>query len=299
MKDLISGRILKGIGGFYYVDTERGLITCRARGKLRKMGETPYIGDFVEISVQNDNSGYIMKILERRNFMIRPPIANIDLIAIIASKAPPCTDPYFIDRITAMATHKNIEVCVVINKCDEDMGDELFEVYKNSDIKVFRLSAISGEGVAEFRAFLSGKLTAFTGNSGVGKSTLINAILPALSLETGEINKKIGRGRHTTRLVEILKADENTWIADTPGFSAFDISMMADISPEEIEKLFPEISEYSENCRYIGCSHIKEEECAVVTAVLSGEIRKSRYESYVRLYEELDVLPKYKKGDNK
>ncbi len=294
MEKFCRGRILKGIGGFYYVDTHEGLITCRARGKLRKMGQTPYIGDFVSVSVREDNSGYIMEIDERKNFMIRPPIANIDMIAIIASKAPPCTDTYFIDRITAMATHKSIEVCIVINKCDEDIGDELFEVYKNTQIKVFRLSAISGEGVSEFRKHLSGKLTAFTGNSGVGKSTLINAILPSVSLETGEINKKIGRGRHTTRLVEILKADETTWIADTPGFSAFDITMMAEIIPNEIQRMFPEFLKFADKCRYTGCSHIKEEDCAVISAVSSGEIQKSRYDSYLKLYTEIDDLPKYK-----
>ncbi len=299
MENNSSGRILKGIGGFYYVDTEQGLITCRARGKLRKLGETPYIGDFVSVSVQSDKTGYIMEIHERKNFMIRPPIANIDMIAIIASKAPPCTDTYFIDRITAMAAHKNIEVCIVINKCDQDIGNELFEVYQNTRTKVFRLSAISGEGVSEFKKYLSGKLTAFTGNSGVGKSTLINALLPSVSLETGEINKKIGRGRHTTRLVEILKADEKTWIADTPGFSAFDISMMAEIEPGELELLFPEFSLYSDKCRYIGCSHLKEEDCAVIEAVSVGEIERSRHESYAKLYAELDAIPKYKKGDNR
>ncbi len=288
------GRILKGIGGFYYVDTEDGIITCRARGKLRKLGITPYIGDFVDISVHDDSTGYIMEIHERKNVMIRPPIANIDMIAIIASKAPPCTDTYFIDRITAMATHKNIEVCIVINKCDEDVGEELYEIYKNTHTKVFRLSALGGEGVAEFRDYLSGKLTALTGNSGVGKSTLINALIPSAQLETGEINKKLGRGRHTTRLVEILKADENTWISDTPGFSAFDICAQSEINEENLAGLFPEFEEFGKVCRFVGCAHIKEEDCGVISALESGKIQSSRYESYRKMYSELSALPKYK-----
>lgn len=288
------GRILKGIGGFYYVDTENGIITCRARGKLRKLGITPYIGDFVDISVNDDSTGYIMEIRERKNLLIRPPVANIDMIAIIASKAPPCTDTYFIDRIMAMATHKDIEVCIVINKCDEDLGEELYEIYKNTPARVFRLSALGGEGVCEFREHLRGKLTALTGNSGVGKSTLINALIPSARLETGEINQKIGRGRHTTRLVEILKADENTWISDTPGFSAFDVTAESSINAENLSEYFSEFRDFAEDCRFVGCAHIKEEGCAVIRALEEGKIQASRYESYKKMYSELSVLPKYK-----
>ncbi len=294
MKETIKGRILKGIGGFYYVDTSEGIITCRARGKFRKLGEIPYIGDFVEVTVNDDKTGYIMEICERKNVMVRPPVANIDTIAILASKAPPTTDTYFIDRIMAMALHKGIEVCIVINKSDEDMGDELYDIYSKTDAKVFRLSALNGDGVSALREHLSGKLTAFTGNSGVGKSTLINAILPHLSLETGEINQKIGRGRHTTRLVEILKADENTWIADTPGFSAFDISAKSDITKENLDEFFSEFSEYRDMCRFIGCSHTKEDDCAVIEALNEGKIQPSRYESYKKMYSELEAIPKYK-----
>ena len=294
MSEQKSGRIIRGIGGFYYVETDIGLITCRARGKLRKLGEIPYVGDFVTVSINQDMTGYVLEIMKRKNVMIRPPISNIDMIAIVASKAPPVTDTYFIDRIAALAAYKDIEVCVVINKCDEDIGEELFDIYSNTNIKVFRLSARTGEGVAEFREHLSGKLSAFTGNSGVGKSTLINAILPDAELETGEINSKIGRGRHTTRQVEILKLSDDTWIADTPGFSAFDIAAKDEIRPEELEKLFPDFSEYISECKFIGCSHIKDSDCAVVSAVENGKIQKSRYESYKKMYSELEKIPKYK-----
>ena len=294
MNEQKKGRIIRGIGGFYYVETELGLITCRARGKLRMMGETPYVGDYVTVSINQDMTGYVLEIADRKNVMIRPPIANIDMIVIVASKAPPITDTYFIDRIAALAEYKGIEVCVVINKCDEDVGEELFEIYKNTNIKVFRLSAKNGDGVAEFKEHLVGKLSAFTGNSGVGKSTLINAIMPDAMLATGEINSKIGRGRHTTRLVEILKVSDDTWIADTPGFSAFDIAAIDEIKPEDLESMFPDFSEYISDCKFIGCSHIKDSDCAIIEAVENGNIQKSRYESYKKMYFELEKIPKYK-----
>lgn len=292
-----TGRIIKGIGGFYYVDTEGEIITCRARGKLRKLGETPYVGDVVQIRVQDDLSGYILEIHERKNVMKRPPISNIDTVAIVVSEAPPKTDTYFIDKIVAMAVHKRIEVCIVINKCDEDIGDELFEIYSNTNAKLFRVSAKLGDGTDEFKAYLNGKFTAFTGNSGVGKSSLINAIIPSANLETGEINDKIGRGRHTTRQVEILKLAEKTWIADTPGFSVFDIISKDEITTENLHDLFPEFADYKKECRYVGCSHIKEGDCSVMAAVNDGRISKSRYDSYVKMYAELESIPKYKRAE--
>ncbi|MBQ2839878.1 MAG: ribosome small subunit-dependent GTPase A [Oscillospiraceae bacterium] len=294
MKEVSTGRIIKGIGGFYYVDIGKDIITCRARGKLRKLGETPYVGDIVDIDIQNDSTGYVLNIHERKNVLIRPPISNIDTIVIVASKAPPVTDSYFIDKISVMAVFKNIEVCIVINKCDEDNGDELYDVYKNSGIKIFRVSAKNGDGIDEFKEYLTGKLTAFTGNSGVGKSTLINSIMPQAGLETGEINAKIGRGRHTTRQVEILKLSDGTWIADTPGFSVFDIAAKDEITTDTLQDFFPEFKEYKDSCQFVGCSHVKDYGCAVVDAVNCGKIQQSRYESYKRMFEELESIPKYK-----
>lgn len=294
MDNVLKGRIVKGIGGFYYVDTDSGVKVCRARGRFRKTGEMLYVGDIVSIGLQSDDSGYVLEIEERTNFMIRPPVANIDMIVIVASKAPPVTDIHFIDKIMVLAEHKNIEVSIVINKSDENFGDEIYNIYKNTSAKVFRVSAKNGDGVEELKCFIKGKFSAFTGNSGVGKSTLINALLPSAELETGEINTKIGRGKHTTRQVEVLKLDENTWIADTPGFSVFDVASDNEITTENLRYLFPEFLDYEGECRFFGCSHIKDSGCALIQAVEEGKVERSRYESYKKIFSELDALPKYK-----
>jgi len=288
-----TGRILKGIGGFYYVDTGDEIVECRARGKFRKLGISPLAGDIAEISISSDGSGYIMELAERKNKLIRPPVVNLDMLVVVASQASPVTDTFLIDRVMAIAVSQDITPIVAVNKCDLDSGELLAEIYKKAGFAVFRVSAETGEGVEELFAQLNGKFSAFTGNSGVGKSTLLNRIKPGLGLKTGEINNKIGRGRHTTRQVEIIRIEENTWIADTPGFSAFDTGRMDVADKETLQFLFPEFKPYIDSCEFQGCSHLKDKGCAVRKALENGEIAPSRMESYEKLYEIMKEIPEW------
>ena len=288
-----TGRILKGIGGFYYVDTGEKIVECRARGKFRKLGISPLAGDWADISVSQDGSGYLMELHPRKNKLIRPPVANLDMLVIVASQAAPVTDAFLIDRVCAIAVSQDITPVIVINKCDLESGESLAVIYKNAGFPVFCVSANTGEGTDELLSFLRGKFSAFTGNSGVGKSTLLNRIKPDLELKTGEINDKIGRGRHTTRQVEIIKVEENTWIADTPGFSAFDTGRMEITDKDKLQYLFPEFQKYLHDCAFQGCAHLKDKGCAVQAAFERGEIAKSRMESYERLYEVMKEIPEW------
>ena len=200
---MTEGIILKGIGGFYYVDTPEGLIECKARGKFRKTVGKPIVGDRVQLEVQPDGTGYLMSIAPRRNSLIRPAVANLDLVVAVASAAPPVTDPFLIDKVTAIAVHKEITPLVVINKTDADAGDELYETYRKSGIEVLRVSARTGEGIDALRERICGKVSAFAGNSGVGKSSVLNRLDSSFGAEVGAISDRIGRGRHTTRHVEL------------------------------------------------------------------------------------------------
>lgn len=290
-----SGRIIKGIGGFYYVDAGNQLIECRARGKFRKLGIRPMVGDLVTFRLQDDLHGYLQEILPRKNELIRPPIANLDALVIVASQAPPVTDLFLIDRVSAIATMMGIEVIVAINKCDTDAGDTIYDTYRKVGFPTLRVSGKTGEGIEELLALLRGKLSAFTGNSGVGKSTMLNAIAPEFQLETGEINDKIGRGRHTTRHVEIYKIGDATWIADTPGFSSFDTERMELVAAEDLERAFPEFFPFRESCEFIGCAHCNDRGCAVCAAAARGEIPMSRLCSYQKLYESLREIKPWEK----
>lgn len=289
----MTGRILKGIGGFYYVDTGEKIVECRARGKFRKLGISPLAGDWADITVSPDGSGYLMELHPRKNKLIRPPVANLDMLVIVASQAAPVTDTFLIDRVTAIAVSQQITPVIVVNKCDLASGEELERIYKKVGFPVFCVSANTGEGTDELLCALRGKFSAFTGNSGVGKSTLLNRIKPDLELKTGEINDKIGRGRHTTRQVEIIRIEENTWIADTPGFSAFDTGRMEITDKEKLQYLFPEFEKYIDDCAFQGCAHLKDKGCAVRSALERGEISESRMDSYERLYEIIKEIPEW------
>lgn len=284
------GRIRKALSGFYYVDTEAGAVTCRARGKFRQEGRSPLVGDWVEVRETGPGEGMVWEIEPRRTVFDRPAVANVDQLVVVASQAIPVTDPFLIDRVSALAALKGCDVAVCVNKCDISPGEELAAVYRRAGFPVVRTSAETGEGVEELKALIAGKLSAFTGNSGVGKSSLLNAIEPGFSLQVSEVSRKLGRGKHTTRHVELYRLSCGAEVIDTPGFSSFDAQEMDLELKEHLAESFVEFRPYLEHCRFVGCGHTREKGCAVLAAVKAGEIPRSRHESYVRLFQELKDL---------
>lgn len=291
-----TGRIYKGIGGFYYVKTERGILECRARGRFRRDGITPMIGDIARVETHEDGLAYVVELLPRSSAFERPPVANLDTLAIVASAAPPVTPLLLVDRMTVVARRKGVTPVVVFNKCDLRRAEDEAEIYRRSGIETHIVSAATGEGTDELLHALRGRFCAFAGVSGVGKSSLLNRILPAARAETGAINERIGRGRHTTRHVELFDLDGAT-VADTPGFSSFDDGEETHIPPEELEDCFPEFAPYLGKCRFHGCSHGSDRGCAVREAVEAGKIPASRYESYLRIYAEAKEFDPYRAKD--
>jgi len=284
MSDWNKGRIIKALSGFYYVQEECGIIECKARGKFRKERISPLVGDYVSFSMDG-KKGMIEEILPRKNSFIRPAVSNLDVLVVLASGANPVTDPFLIDRVAAIAGNQNVPVFICVNKTDLEPGDKLVRIYKNAGFQVYPTSAETGEGVAELAESVKGKTVAFTGNSGVGKSSILNCICPDFAIETGEVSDKLGRGRHTTRHVELYQLPDGTGIIDTPGFSSFETEMMELILKENLQYAFSDFAPYLGKCRYHDCAHLKEPDCAVLKAVLVGEIEVTRHASYARLYE--------------
>lgn len=283
----IDGIIIKGIGGFYYVEAADGIIyECKARGVFRKEKITPLAGDKVEISVDENNKNSIDKIYERRNMFKRPPIANVDKLVIVSSVCDPRPNLLIIDRLSAVAVYKNVEPIIVFTKNDLQSADEYIEIYKNAGFKTFAVSNETGEGIGEIKAVIENGVCVFTGNSGVGKSSLINRMYPDFALETGEISKKLGRGRHTTRHVELLKIN-NGYIADTPGFSSLDFETNDLIKKDELAFCFPDFSDYIDLCKFSTCAHVNDKGCRLIEAVNNGDVMRSRHESYVTMYNEV------------
>ena len=282
---MIEGIIVKALSGFYYVAAEGRLIECKARGRFRLDGSSPLVGDRVLCSLDAHGKGRVDEVKERKNWFIRPAVANIDTLVFIAANTNPVTDPFLVDRFSVIAAEAGCELVVCINKTDIDPGDALFEVFTKAGFPVVRTSAETGEGTDKLRALLRGKVCAFSGNSGVGKSSLLNVLLPEAHIKTGEVSEKLGRGRHTTRHVELYALEGDTYVADTPGFASLDVTMTNVILKEQLQYDFPDFSPYLGSCRFHDCAHLKEPDCAVMKAVAAGEISESRYRSYVKLYE--------------
>ncbi len=288
MLNMETGRIIKSLSGFYDVQTENKVITCRARGHMRRGGMSPLVGDMVDISVEK-GKGMVERIHPRKNCFVRPAVANLELLVVFAANVNPVTEPFLIDRVAAIAGDQEVPVCICVNKCDMDPGEDLAAIYRQAGYAVIQTSAETATGVEELREVLSGKFAAFTGNSGVGKSSILNALDPTLKLPVGEVSEKLGRGRHTTRHVQVYEIGD-ALIADTPGFSSFDTEQMEVILKENLQYAFPEFGRYIGSCQFRDCSHRKEPGCAVTAALAAGDIGQSRYDSYLKLYEKAMLI---------
>ncbi|MBM6830156.1 ribosome small subunit-dependent GTPase A [Anaerotignum lactatifermentans] len=284
-----KGVILKGIGGFYYVDTENGVYECRARGIFRKEGIRPTVGDDVEISVldEKNKKGSLDVIFPRRNELIRPRVANVDQAVIVFAAKSPNMNLDLLDRFLVLAEEQELEIVLVINKIDRDKQgryEEAAVLYRAAGYPVVCTSAEKGIGIEELREVLKNKISVFAGPSGVGKSSLINSAFPGLSLNTGEISEKIQRGRHTTRHAELIQVSEQSYIVDSPGFTSL---FLNHIPAEKLQYYFREFAPYVHECYYNGCMHINEPDCAVKEQI-GKAIDSRRYERYKTLFEELE-----------
>lgn len=281
-----SGIILRGIGGFYYVKTTDKIYECKLRGKFRKNKEIALVGDRVEICLDNNLEGscaVIEKIYDRKNFFIRPPISNIDKLFIVVSTCDPEPNTIIIDELTALSYSQRVKPILIISKVDLKEISWLIDIYKQAKIKTILFSKFDKSGIDEIKESLKGCVSAFTGNSGVGKSTILNFIDDKFKLETNVTSKKLGRGKHTTRHVELLKLKDGGFVADTPGFSKLDFYKCIDLQNENLINFFPDLKNFSNNCKFKSCSHTCEKGCSVIKALDEKKISLSRYNSYLFL----------------
>lgn len=287
-----QGRIIKGIGGFYYVDTADGIFECRARGIFRKEKITPLVGDVVGISVdETSGTGMVETIAERKNLLIRPPVANVTQMAVVVATANPRPNLLLLDKLIASAEYAQIRPLICRNKSDLDSGEELTTIYQKAGFEVLCLSAQTGEGIETLKEKLQGEVTVFAGNSGVGKSSLLNRIFGEEAFATGAVSERVERGKHTTRHSELAALPFGGYIIDTPGFGSFDISLL---EIEDMPKLFREFSDYTQTCRFRDCSHTVEQGCGVLAALREGKIAPSRHESFCTLVREAQEAKKRK-----
>ncbi|MGN1433947.1 MAG: ribosome small subunit-dependent GTPase A [Ruminococcus sp.] len=287
-----NGILMKSIGGFYYVRCDGKEYECKARGSFRKSGNSPVVGDKVVISVPEEGFASIEEIKPRTNKLKRPALANIDTLVIVCSTVDPEPNFTVIDKMTAAAVNNNMIPAIVVSKNDLKSGERIAEIYRNSEFPVFLCSPDDTEDVDKLKGFLKGKVSAFTGNSGVGKSTLINHIFPELELQTGQISRKLGRGKHTTRVVELFEID-GCFVADTPGFSTVDLQRYEMIDKTQLQYCFPEFEKYLGECQFTSCSHTCEKGCRILQAVADGEIEPSRHKSYVTMYNEVKDIKQW------
>lgn len=294
---MLEGLIIKGMSDFYYVESEGVLYTCKARGIFRKKHISPCAGDHVRFSLGADGTGAVEEILPRRNWLVRPPVANIDTLFIVSSVCQPSPNTLIIDKTIAAAEIRGIEPVVVITKTDMDDGESLRAVYEKAGITAICISAENDDGISEIREMLGGRVSVFTGNSGVGKTTLLNRLVPELNLATGDISQKLGRGRHTTRKVELFHVGSG-YVADTPGFSTMDIERYGFVSKDDLPDAFREFAPYLGDCKFVSCSHTCEKGCAVLEAVRAGKIAASRHENYVAMYNEVKDLKEWNMPKN-
>lgn len=292
---MLTGTIIKGIGGFYYVKTHAGLIECRARGRFRKDGEKPMIGDMAQIKLtaEDDTKGYVEEILPRKNVFIRPPVTNIDQMVITLAAKNPEPNLLLVDQLAVAAEAAGVTPVICINKIDLDSENahKIEEIYVKAGYAVILVSAKQGLGIEALQAALQDKITAFAGNSGVGKSSLLNRFCEGLTLETGDVSHKTQRGRHTTRHTELFELPFGGYVFDTPGFSSY---VTENVAAEELAGLFPEILRAEGGCRFAGCAHVAEPDCSVKEALEQGEIAPQRYENYCSIYNELKNIKTWK-----
>ncbi len=288
-----AGKILKGIGGFYYVKTDAGLIECRARGLFRNKAVVPYVGDNVTIEISDDGSGYITEIHKRINFFIRPPVANVDLLLIVIAMANPSPDLMFLDKMLIQAKAADVESIIIFNKCDLAADDNSYaDIYTKLGYRVYTTSTYTGQGIDELRKAIDGKVISLCGFSGVGKSSMMNTLLGTDGLEVGEISKKLSRGKHTTREVSLVEYRDGSYLADTPGFSS--LALPDHITKNDLKNYFTEFDIYSADCRFSDCVHTASKFCGVCKALENGEISPSRYNNYLSLYELLKEKKEWK-----
>ncbi|MCI8869532.1 MAG: ribosome small subunit-dependent GTPase A [Lawsonibacter sp.] len=292
---MAEGIILKALSGFYYVDGGQRLYACRGRGRLRHEQLTPLVGDRVRFTPLEDGQGALDEVLPRKNCFQRPAVANIDQLVMIASQAVPATDPFLIDRLISIAEIRGCGCVICVNKCDLADGSALAGIYRRAGYPALTVSAQTGEGLEELRRLIAGKVSAFTGNSGVGKSSILNALEPGIALKTGDISRRLGRGRHTTRHVELFRLACGGVAADTPGFSSFEPDLQELGRKEQLQDTFREFAPYRGRCRFPDCAHRREKGCAVLAAVKAGEIAPSRHQSYLRLYEQAGAVPDWER----